>query len=248
MEYLSPIKSKWGIGYCVSELKVAVRLPVEAFEERDHEPVAFRGDALSLPGMHPAFDVAQLHHELPVGGVFLRVGLGFREIGPLIVHPGADFAGEEERPADPDGSDGIQLVGVEKNPGLESGGGRVLPEAVGLDAVGDPGDPRLGHTLGPQDSLGEPGPRFGMADAAVRPVFLVPADVVEDSRELQDAQIGLFLAADPEAEVEDALGMVPVMAAPGVPENSLRLPPDAGVQRFDSDPGFAYFDDRQLNL
>jgi hypothetical protein len=86
-----------------------------------------------------------------------------------------------------------------------------------------------------------------MADAAVRSVLFGPTDVVEDGGQLQDAQVGLFLAADPEAEAEDALGVVPVVAAPGVPEAALGLPPDAVEQGFGPFFGFVFFGDSQLN-
>src|SRR4030042_665684 len=45
---------------------------------------------------------------------------------------------------------------------------------------------------------------------------------------LEDAEVGFFLAADPQAEPIDAFGVVPVVTAPGAPEEGPGFLPDLG--------------------
>ena len=76
--------------------------------------------------------------------------------------------------------------------------------------------PRPGH-----QGQGRAAP--AMADLPVRAVLLAAADVVEQGGEREDAEIGLLLAPDPQGQPEDALGVVPVVAAPGAAEEGAGL-------------------------
>ena len=209
-------------------LEIAVGLAVEAVEVGDHEVVAPRGEALPFRREHPVLDVAELDHELPVGRVLLRVRGGLGQVDPLVVEAGPHLAGEEEGPADPDGADRIELVGVEEDAGLEGAGREVLAEAVGLDAVDDPLDPPGVEAEAGEDLPGQPGARIRVPDLAVRAVLLAPADVVEQGGQGQDLEVGFFGPADMQAEAQDAGGVVPVVAAAGGAEEAARFGADRG--------------------
>ena len=144
------------------------------------------------------------------------------------MEPGPDLPGEEKGPADADGADRIELVGVEEDPGLERPGRAAFPEAVGPDAVDDGLDRGGIAAVALEDPLGQVRAAPAVADPAVGPVLLLAADVVEEGGELEDAEVGLFLSPDPQAEPVDALRVVPVVAAPGAAEERPGLFPDAG--------------------
>ena len=52
-----------------------------------------------------------------------------------------------------------------------------------------------------------------MADAPVGIVFLGPADVMKDGGDLENPDVGAFFRSDAKTEAEDALRVVPSMAA-----------------------------------
>jgi hypothetical protein len=144
---------------------------------------------------------------------------------------GPDFPGEEEGPADAHGADRIQFVGVEENPGLEGFWDSPFPESMSPDAMNDGPD---GH--GVKAAPREQGPRhrrpsLAMADSAARAVLLPPSDIVEDGGQPENPEIGPLLPSDPFAEPVDALGVVPIVTAAGLPEKAPSLLPDRGQKR-----------------
>ena len=136
------------------------------------------GDPFSFWREDAVLDLAQLDQILPVGRVFFGVGLRFINIDILVVQAGADFPGEQERPADSDGADGIQLVGIKQDSGFLRDGNSPFPESMGLNTMDDTGDGLLVDAVRLQDLAGHRGARLGMADFSVREVFCGAPDIV----------------------------------------------------------------------
>ena len=98
---------------------------------------------------------AQLDEPLAIGGVAGTVVLCPAGRRRRVVQPGADLAGEEEGPADPDRAERVELVGVEEQLRLAAHGARRPPVAVTAHAVGDPaGAARVGAE--PEENLRGP--------------------------------------------------------------------------------------------
>ena len=70
-------------------------------------------------GEHLVADLRHFDSELPVGGIFERIRGGAGGILVRVVEPGADLAGKEKGPANTDGPDGIELVGIVENFSLQ---------------------------------------------------------------------------------------------------------------------------------
>src|SRR4030043_1882662 len=175
------------------------RFFVQPPEEVRHDLVPVAGDPLALGREHPALDLAQLDQEFAIGGVLFGVGFRLSDIDLWIMKPGSHLAGKKERSPDADGADRIQLVGVKQDPSFQGVRNKPSPVAVGLDAADNPGDPFGSDPVLPQNLIGQDRAFLGVTGPAVRQVLLLPADVVEQCGELEDVEVGLFLAADAEA-------------------------------------------------
>jgi hypothetical protein len=75
-----------------------------------------------------------------------------------------------------------------------------------------------------------------MAYFTVRAVFCGAPDIVEQGGQPQDFQVSPFFFPDPQAQAEDSLGVVPVMASPGAPEKSFRFSFDVFKELLGSGP------------
>jgi hypothetical protein len=84
-----------------------------------------------------------------------------------------------------------------------------------LDTADDPGAALLDDSMLSQDSPGQLGAFFRVADPAVRPVLLFSADIMEQRRQFQDLKVGPFLPADTETWDRSILYNIP--AAPDKP-------------------------------
>ncbi len=195
---------------------ISMHLIRQLLEKLLHHPVALDGDGAGGGGVQAVFQLAQLEQVLVVGAVRLageglaggqelggRLSIGRAGVGEGIPH-GADHA---------DRADGVKLVGVEQDFGLQGGGGlAVVAEAVSADAVLHRGDARCGPALGGQDLTGKIGGGVVVSLAMVFAGRLaVILSVVEQDRGLDDLQVGAFGLGDPGSQAGHALDVVEAM-------------------------------------
>ncbi len=176
------------------------------------------GDALPFPGEDAFLDALQFNEELPVSGILPGVGPCILDVDVFVVKTGAHFSGEQEGPPDPYGADRVEFVGVEEDFGFDSSRDGVASEAVRPDAVGNAANGLLVDPALLKDGGGEGRAAAGMTDFAIRAVFFLPPDVMEESGDCEDIEIGTFLFSDSLTEPEDALRVIPIVAAPDLSE------------------------------
>ena len=126
---------------------------------------------------------------------------------------GPNLTGKEKGPANADGANGIKLVRVKKNLGLQSFRGLVVAIAVRFDAVQDCFLHFRGETQAREDGAGHFRPLGRVADFALGKHFLAAANVVEQGRGAEDIQTGVHQAAYMKGQVVDPFGVIRAMTA-----------------------------------
>ena len=117
---------------------MAAYLLIEAFKVLHHEGVALLGQRASAVGEQAISDLQQLHMILVDWSMFVagvrRLLVGGRDLGPETL---ALVAAKSKGSGNADGANGVQLVGVVEDLGLNGLGRRAGAEAMGGDGVGD---------------------------------------------------------------------------------------------------------------
>ena len=78
------------------------------------------GELLSDGGQHLAANPGHFDLKFPVGSIFGGIGVRVRRIKLGIVQSSADLTGKEKGPADADGADGVQLIRIKEDSGLQA--------------------------------------------------------------------------------------------------------------------------------
>ena len=193
---------------------LSLHFPGKAVKEGNHEMMSILCDLFACSREHSVFDFLKLYAKFPKSGVLRGIRLGVQDVGLWVVQPGPHLAGKQKGPAYTHGSDGIEFVGVEQDPGLERPGSFPVPaESMGRNAVDDPFDGLLTVTMLLENAPCTFGARHGMADLPARCLLLRSAYVVEVSSEPENLEIRALCAADVPAKVPDTVRVIPTVTA-----------------------------------
>jgi hypothetical protein len=178
------------------------------FKKGFHENVSLFRQLHPDRGEHLIPYSGHFHPKFPIGGILQGIGKAQRRILPRVVKAGANLAGEEKSPADTDGPDGIEFVGVEQNSGFKGCGLCRSTKAVGTDAVADGFN--IGFGIGEISEQGgcEFGTPLGMANLPLALALFLAADIVQKGGGSEDFDTPTHFLANGYGVVQDPLTMV----------------------------------------
>ena len=125
-----------------------------------------------------------------------------------VVQAGAYLAGKEKGPADTDGPDGVEFVGVKEYFCLQAFGAGSAAVAVAANTVADLFYVRAGKSQILQNKPGHDCAVLGVADFSLAPAFFPAADVMQESRGSENVFVGAEFPPYPQRHLPYPLTVV----------------------------------------
>jgi len=175
--------------------------------------MAFPGHAATFSGEHAILDLRELELEFSITGVLLRIGFGILGIDKRTVKFGPYLTGKLEGPANANGANGIQFIGIKQNLSFKGLRAAVPPKPVGSNTVDD-----IVFSLSRNGVLFQqnscPFSAFlCMADCALGFVLVRTTYIMQVGCDLQDLSICPLQAPYMHAQIAHPLGVFPGMTA-----------------------------------
>ncbi len=165
-------------------------------------------------GEHLLFDSGHLDPKLSVGGIFQRICPGLGVVLLRIVQAGTNLTGKEKGSTDTDSSNGVQLVGIEKDFGFKGFGSSPATKPMGTYTVTDGLNDLLTVPGLFQQFSGDFGAALRMAYFSSACALFFSANIVQECRRGEDVATGHHAATNNQGSPQDSLAVIGSVGTP----------------------------------